>query len=164
MRRKVISVPKQIDLFKGSLLENIALGEFEPDMNEIFNLIDIFHFSEFIAGLPNGLESYVAEKGINFSGGEKQKIGLMRAFYKKPSIVLLDETTSELDRISERKVLKALKKFSNDGITILIVTHRIEVMKMADSIAFLHNGKIMEEGSYQNLITKKGSFYNFVNY
>lgn len=162
LRKNVVGIPQQIDLFKGSLIENIALGDYEPNINNIIEIVNVFGFNEFIEGLSNGLESYVEEKGVNFSGGEKQKIGILRAFYKDPQIILLDETTSAMDRISENKVLTALKEYSNKSKTILFVTHRTSVMKLVDNVAFLQNKKIIEEGSYEALIENKGAFYNFM--
>ncbi|MBK7107395.1 MAG: peptidase domain-containing ABC transporter [Ignavibacteriae bacterium] len=162
LRKNVVAVPQQIDLFKGSLIENIAFGDYEPNINKISEDINVFGFNKFIYGLPNGIESYVEEKGVNFSGGEKQKIGILRAFYKNPKIILLDETTSAMDGNSEIKVISALKEFSKTGITILFVTHRVSVMKLADNVSFLKNGKIVEQGDYKTLISRKGEFYSFL--
>lgn len=162
MRKNIVGIPQQIDLFKGSLIENIALGDYEPDVSKILKTVNTFGFDEFIEGLPNGLESYVEEKGVNYSGGEKQKIGILRAFYKDPQIVLLDETTSAMDRLSENRVLSALIEYSKEGKTILFVTHRTSVMKIADNVALLQNMRVAEEGSYKNLIEKKGLFYIFM--
>ncbi|PID61116.1 MAG: hypothetical protein CR986_03160 [Ignavibacteriae bacterium] len=106
LKNKVVGIPQQIDLFKVSLLENIALGNYEPDINRITFLTQNFGFTEFINNLSNGLETYVEEKGSNFSGGEKQKIAILRTFYRKPKVVLLDETTSAMDNISETKVFQ----------------------------------------------------------
>lgn len=163
LRKSLIGIPQQIDLFKGSLLENIAFGEYEPDIQRITSLTEIFGFDDFIEGLPNGLGTYVEEKGINFSGGQKQKIGILRAFYKRPEIILLDESTSALDLKSEDKVLNALTIFTEKGKSILFVTHRPSIMKKADKIAFLKNKEIIEEGSYKELINNKSFFYDFIS-
>lgn len=163
LRKSLIGIPQQINLFKGSLLENIAFGEYEPDIQRITSLTEIFGFDDFIEGLPNGLGTYVEEKGINFSGGQKQKIGILRAFYKRPEIILLDESTSALDLKSEDKVLNALTIFTEKGKSILFVTHRPSIMKKADKIAFLKNKEIIEEGSYKELINNKSFFYDFIS-
>ena len=162
LRKNLVGIPQQIDLFKGTLLENIAIGEYEPDVEEITKLIITFEFEDFIDSLPNGIGSYVEEKGINFSGGQKQKIGILRAMYKNPEIILLDESTSALDLKSESDVIDTLLKFTDLGKTILFVTHRPSIMKKADKIAFLKEGKIVEEGNYYNLINNKSLFYNFI--
>lgn len=163
LRKSLIGIPQQIDLFKGSLLENIAIGDFEPDIQRITSLSTTFGFDDFFESLPNGIGTYVEEKGINFSGGQKQKIGILRAFYKRPEIILLDESTSVLDLKSEDKVLNALTIFTEKGKSILFVTHRPSIMKKADKIAFLKNKEIIEEGSYKELINNKSFFYDFIS-
>lgn len=163
LRENVVGIPQEINLFKGSLIENIAFGDYEPNVSLIEDIVNRFGFEDLIKNLPNGFESFVEENGKNFSGGEKQKIGILRAFYRNPHVILLDESTSAMDKISEKKVLSALKEYSNTGKTILFVTHRISVMKFADTIAFLQNKNIDEQGDYDSLISNKGAFYRFIS-
>jgi len=163
LRSSFISIPQQIDLFKGTLLENIAIGEYEPDVQRISSLITSLKFDEFIDELPNGLGTYVEEKGVNFSGGQKQKIGILRAFYKNSEVILLDEATSALDLKSEQNVLSVLKDYASEGKTILFITHRPSIMKKADKILFLKNKLIVEEGNYKDLLSKKSLFHSFIN-
>lgn len=162
LRKNLVGIPQHIDLFKGTLLENIAIGDYEPDMQKITSLVSTFNFDEFIESLPNGLGNYVEEKGINFSGGQKQKIGIIRALYKEPRIILLDESTSALDLKSENNVIDILKDFTKSGKTVLFVTHRPSIMKKADKIAFLKDGKIVEEGSFNELMNANSFFKDFI--
>lgn len=162
LRNHISAIPQQIDLFKGTILENIAVGDYEPNVKRILKIANDFGINNFIDDLPNGLETFVEEKGINLSGGQKQKIGILRALYNNPEIILLDESTSALDTKSENKILLELKRLANQGKTILFVSHRQSVMKLADKLTFLKDKKINCTGKYTDLINSQNEFKEFM--
>ncbi len=160
LREKVAVVPQQIDLFGGTIIENIALGDFEPDINRLLNISQKLGIHEFVEKMPFNYNTILHEQGTNLSGGQKQRIAIARAFYRNPDILILDEATSSLDTLSEHLVQEALKTFKENGKTIILITHRLTSIKNADTIIFLKNGTLVEQGSYTELIENKNSFLN----
>ncbi|MGB5663642.1 peptidase domain-containing ABC transporter [Eudoraea sp.] len=159
--RKLISVvPQKIDLFAGNIIENIAVGEFEPDMDFILKICAEIGILEFIEGLPNGFNTYLGENGATLSGGQKQRIAIARALYKKPEVLVLDEATSSLDSSSENFVQKTIDKLRSEAKTIVIIAHRLSTVVNSDKIVVLENGKVLEQGSHEILFEKKGAYYN----
>ena len=158
--RKFISVvPQRIELFMGSVIDNIALGETEPDLKRITELIKSLNLETLIEGLPNGLYTQVGEKGTNLSGGEAQRLAIARALYKRPEILILDEATSSLDSISENSIKAVMESLRDNGITIIVIAHRLSTVKTADTIIVLGNGEVIEEGSHNQLIETEGLYY-----
>ena len=163
--RKIVStVPQNIDLFAGTVIENIALGDFEPDMQRILGLSQMLGINEFIEKLPNTYGSILSEQGINLSGGQRQRLAIARALYRMPEILILDEATSSLDPASEQKVQDVLSFFKHQGKTIIIIAHRLSTIKNCDSIAVLQNGKLLELGSHNELISKQGKYKEMWEY
>lgn len=159
--RKIVSVvPQQIDLFAGTIIDNIAIGEYEPDIKRIIELATLLGLNEFIEQLPAGYNSLLGEQGVNLSGGQRQKIAIARALYRNPEILILDEATSNLDQLSESKVQKTLEWFKAKGKTIIIIAHRLSTIKNADNILVLKKGKLVEEGKHDKLLESKGEYYN----
>lgn len=157
--RKVIAVvPQQIDLFAGTVMENIAIGDFEPDLHRITGISRLLGIDEFIEKLPNNYNTLLHEQGINLSGGQRQRIAIARAIYRNPEILILDEPTASLDPASEEKVHNTLQWFRRQGKTIIIIAHRLSTIKSCDAIIILHNGKVLDEGSHASLIASS-SFY-----
>jgi len=157
--QKMAYVPQEIELFNFSLKENIALGG--PSTTKeasIQTALQTAHVQDFLHKLPQGMDSLIGEKGIKLSGGERQRVGLARAIYKNPEILLLDEATSHLDVDSEAKIQDALERVFK-GVTALVIAHRLSTLKLMDRIFVLSNGKIIEQGSFQDLIKQKGSFW-----
>lgn len=158
--RKLISiVPQQVNLFSGNILENIALGE--PDMNikKIVEICQKLGISSFAENLPNGYQTEIGENGAMLSGGQKQRIALARAIYRDPEILLLDEATASLDSESEKQIQEFLWNWQKDGKTIICIAHRLSTIKNADTIFVIANGKLMEEGNHQELLNKKGIYF-----
>ena len=163
--RQIISVvPQHIDIFVGNVIENIAVGDFEPDMEKIVNICDEIGINDFIEKLPNGFYSYLGENGANLSGGEKQRIAIARALYKEPDFLILDEATSSLDSASEAYVQKAVKSLANKGKTVIIIAHRLSTVMNADKIIVLKKGELIEEGTHEQLFNKKGAYYKLWEY
>lgn len=163
LRQIVGTVPQQIELFAGSIIENIALGDFEPDMQKIMQLCDQLGIKDFIEKLPNAYLTLIGEHGVSLSGGEKQRIAIARALYKNPEILIFDEATSSLDSISEKYVKRTLSALAKEGKTIIIIAHRLSTVKHADTIIVLENGKMMESGTHDQLIHTEGIYCKLWN-
>lgn len=163
LRQIVGTVPQQIELFAGSIIENIALGDFEPDMQKIMQLCEQLGIKDFIEKLPNAYLTQIGEHGVSLSGGEKQRIAIARALYKDPEILIFDEATSSLDSISEKYVKRTLSALAKEGKTIIIIAHRLSTVKHADTIIVLENGKMMESGTHDQLIHSDGIYCKLWN-
>jgi len=157
------TVPQQIELFAGSIIDNIAIGDFNPDMKYIIELTEQLGLKDFIDGLPNGFNTYIGEQGTSLSGGERQRIAIARALYKKPDILIFDEATSSLDSISEKYVKKTLDSLASQGKTVIIIAHRLSTVKNADMIIVIDQGKVVEQGSHQTLINSDGIYSKLWN-
>lgn len=163
LRRMVGSVPQQIELFAGTIVENIALGDFEPDMKKITELSQELGISEFIEKLPNSYMTQIGEHGASLSGGERQRIAIARALYKDPEILIFDEATSSLDSISEKYVKQTLDELAKTGKTIIIIAHRLSTVKNADTIIVLEEGRMVENGTHKQLLENNSVYRKLWN-
>lgn len=159
LRRRVGTVPQQIELFAGTIVENIAVGDLHPDMKRIVNLAEQLGLKEFIERLPKGYATYIGEHGTSLSGGERQRIAIARALYKEPEILIFDEATSSLDSISERYVKQTLETLAQKGKTIIVIAHRLSTVKDADKIVVIDKGQVVETGAHKELFNA-GGIYN----
>ncbi len=159
LRKMVSVVPQQIDLFAGTIIENIAIGDFEPDLQKILFLSKLLGIDEFIDKLPATYHTLLNENGINLSGGQRQRLAIARALYRDPEILILDEATSSLDPVSEQKVQEALQWFAEKCKTVIIIAHRFSTIKNCDSIILLQKGKMVEQGKHDDLMTLKGNYF-----
>lgn len=158
--RQIISVvPQHIDLFAGTVIENIAVGEYEPDVQKILHLSQLLDINNFIEQLPASYNSIISEHGVNLSGGQRQRIAIARALYRNPEILILDEATSSLDPVSEQKVHQALNWFKEQGKTVIIIAHRLATIKNCDQIIVLKDGKLLEQGKHDSLILNSSGYY-----
>ncbi len=160
LRELVSVVPQQIDLFVGTISENIAVGDYEPDMQKVLSIVHLLGITEFVEKIPNGFHAYLGEHGVNLSGGQKQRLAIARALYRNPEILILDEATSALDAISEKYVQNAIQLLRNAGKTILIIAHRLSTIRNADKIIALENGKLVAEGSHEELLLQNNNIYS----
>ena len=158
LRQWVAAVPQHTDLFQGTIISNIALGEHEPDLERIFDICNRLGLHEFISRLPARYQTIIREQGINFSGGQKQRLGIARALYKDPAILILDEATSALDPESESKVLETLRWFYDKKKTIIVIAHRLTTIKYCDSIIFLKLGKPAVCGTHERLLNENPDY------
>ena len=163
MRNKIAAVPQQTDLFQGTILSNIALGEHEPDLERIFDICRRLGLHEFISQLPAHYQTVIREQGINLSGGQKQRLGIARALYRDPAILILDEATSALDPESERKVQETLRWFHNQKKTIMLIAHRLSTIKNCDSVIFLKQNRPVICGSHEKLLTENDEYASWWN-
>ena len=159
LRKAVSVVPQQIDLFAGTVIENIAIGDYEPDMQRILELSKMLGISDFIEQLPSGYNALLGEQGVNLSGGQRQRIAIARALYRNPEILILDEATSNLDQLSESKVQETLDWFKLQGKTIILIAHRLNTIKNCDEILVLKDGKLVEQGTHFTLSNNFESYY-----
>jgi ATP-binding cassette subfamily B protein len=164
VRQIVGVVPQHIDLFSGTIIENIAIGDNEPDMQRILFLSKMIGIDEFIEKLPNTYNSIVSEQGVNLSGGQRQRLAIARALYRNPEILILDEATSSLDPVSEQKVQDTLNWFKAQGKTVIIIAHRLTTIKKCDNILVLNQGKLVEQGSHNQLMQSNGHYKGLWNY
>jgi ATP-binding cassette, subfamily C, bacteriocin exporter len=160
LRQLVGIVPQNLDLFAGTVTENIAPGEFTPDMSRIVSICKQLGMMNFIENLPAGFNTLIGEQGAILSGGEKQRLAIARALYRNPRILILDEATSSLDSESEQEIFATLKNLPKQEKTILIIAHRLSTVLLADHIVVLNKGKILEQGSHKKLYAKKGAYYS----
>ncbi len=161
-RNKVAYVPQNIVLFSDSIRENIVRYSNLTSEEEFEKICRQTHIDEFVEKLPYKYDTEVGEKGLNVSGGQRQRIALARALARKPELLILDEATSSLDNISERLIYQAIKEISKE-VTIVLIAHRLSSVQNASRITVLDNGRVKEQGSFKDLLAKKGTFYNLYN-
>ncbi len=159
LRNIVGVVPQRLDLFGGNIVDNIAVGEFKPDIERIIEICKTLGMLGFIEKLPGGLNTYIGENGATLSGGQKQRIAIARALYRNPEILVFDEATSSLDSESEYFVQEAINQMKAAGKTVVVIAHRLSTVVHADKIAVLENGKLLEEGSHKQLWAAEGRYY-----
>jgi ATP-binding cassette subfamily B protein len=163
VRVLVSAVPQQINLFSGNVINNIAVGEFEPDLKRVIELTKELGILEFIEKLPSGFETQLGENGAMLSGGQKQRIAIARALYKNPEIIILDEATSSLDSISEKFVHQTIQKLKEKGKTIIVIAHRLSTIKDADKIFVLESGNVVEQGTHEILLANNALYTRLWN-
>ncbi len=163
LRRRVGTVPQQIELFAGTIIENIAVGDLQPDMKRIVDLVEQLGLKDFIERLPNGYMTYIGEHGASLSGGERQRIAIARALYKEPEILIFDEATSSLDSISEKHVKQTLDALAKRGKTVIVIAHRLSTVKNADMIVVLDKGQVAETGTHKELFNSGGIYSRLWN-
>lgn len=157
LRRQIGVVSQDVFLFGGSLRENIAYGDLEAGEEEIRAAADSAQLTEFIASLPEGLETIVGERGVTLSGGQKQRVAIARTFLKNPPILILDEATSALDAETEREIQKALERLAV-GRTSLVIAHRLGTIRDADRIVVMEEGRVVEIGTHAELAQRGGRY------
>ncbi|MCL2416613.1 MAG: peptidase domain-containing ABC transporter [Bacteroidales bacterium] len=161
LRDLIALVPQQIDLFGGTLLENITLGDFEPDIPKVFALCEQIGLMPFIQTLPEGMQTQVGEKGSKLSGGQRQRVAIARALYRNPEILALDEATSALDSESEKYIKDVIANLRAEGKTIIIIAHRLATITQADNIFVLNEGKLVEQGTHGELLASNGRYAGY---
>lgn len=158
LRNVVSVVPQKIDLFAGNVIDNIAVGEQEPNIQQTIMICKQLGILEFIEKLPSGFQTYLGENGVTLSGGQRQRLAIARALYRNPQLLVLDEATSALDSTSEQYVQRTIQAFRDAGKTVVIITHRLSTVRNADKIVVLEQGRVIEEGNHTDLL-KNGLTY-----
>ncbi|PIX10997.1 MAG: peptidase C39, partial [Flavobacteriaceae bacterium CG_4_8_14_3_um_filter_31_8] len=160
LRDLVSVVPQKIDLFSGNVIDNIAVGDFAPNMELIIDICKSIGILEFIESLPNSFNTYLGENGASLSGGQKQRIAIARALYKQPEVLVLDEATSSLDSKSENYIQKAITDLRQKNKTIIVIAHRLSTVVHADEIVVLQNGVVLEQGNHKELYAMKNNYFD----
>ena len=157
LRTQIGYVPQETFIFDGSIAQNISLTKPDSSLEEIKEAAQLACADEFINGMPNSYASYVGEKGSNLSGGQKQRLGLARVLLSKPRILILDESTSALDILLEKKIINNLLNISGK-LNIIFITHRVYSLKKAKNIFVIDEGKVIEQGNDSELLMKEGRY------
>ncbi|GKU02834.1 multidrug resistance protein 1 [Fusarium langsethiae] len=162
-RRDIALVQQEPVLYQGSIRDNISLGieEGNPSDDDIIEACKQANVYEFVSSLPEGLATSCGNQGLSLSGGQRQRIAIARALIRKPRLLLLDEATSALDAESEKVVKEALDRAA-EGRTTVAVAHRLSTIREADTICVFSGGKIVERGRHEDLVAKRGLYYEMV--
>ena len=158
VRRNIGIVQQDIYLFNDTMKENIRYGKLDATDGEIIEAAKHANIHDYIMSLPDGYETKIGERGVRLSGGQKQRLSIARVFLKNPPILILDEATSALDNTTEILIQQALDELCR-GRTTLVVAHRLSTIKNADEIAVVSDGRIVEQGTHEELMKLQGQYY-----
>jgi ATP-binding cassette subfamily B protein len=157
LRENIGFIPQDPILFHRSLMENIRYGKIDASDEEVIQAAKKAHAHEFISLTPNGYQSLVGERGIKLSGGQRQRISIARAILKNAPVLILDEATSALDSVTEGYIQDSLASLMQ-GKTVIVIAHRLSTLLAMDRILVFDQGKIVEDGTHQNLLSKQGMY------
>jgi ABC-type bacteriocin/lantibiotic exporter with double-glycine peptidase domain len=158
-------VPQVVHIINGSISENVTLGYNYVNYNEeeIYAALEIADLTEYVSSLPEGIHTNVGEFGNKLSGGQKQRLGIARAVFSKPRLLVLDEATSALDAETENRVSESILKLTGD-CTLIFIAHRLSVVRSAEMIYYLDKGKIVNQGTFEELRKLNADFNNQANF
>ncbi len=158
-RNNIGLVPQNIILLDGSIIDNVCFGLPKEEIKEdkIINALKLSNLYDFVMGLDNKLNTLVGENGVKFSGGERQRLGIARALYHNPSVLIFDEATSALDNLTEQKIIENIFMLREQK-TIITIAHRLSTIRLADKIYFLKNGELIGSGNYDQLYETNSDF------
>ena len=162
--RRQLGVVLQDDfLFEGTIRENILFPKPDASENELLEAVKAAHVDEFSERFEKGLDTTIGERGVKLSGGQKQRIAIARAILADPRVLILDEATSNLDTESESYIQESLARLMK-GRTSFVIAHRLSTIRQANQILVIENGQIAEQGTHDELIEKKGRYYDLYTY
>ena len=164
VRRAVTTVAQEVDLFSGSVLENIALGDPAPDVQRALEVCQQAGIGELIDALPEGLDTRLSGGHGALSAGEKQRLAIARALYPDPEVIVFDEATSALDSATESKVQETIQELAATGKTIILIAHRLSTVVNAHKIVVIGDGRVLEEGDHATLMRRRGEYYKMWRY
>jgi subfamily B ATP-binding cassette protein MsbA len=157
LRSCMAAVPQETQLFSGTIMENLLLGQPEATISEVHAAAEAANAHDFIVSFPAGYETIVGERGVKLSGGQRQRVAIARALLNDPRILILDEATSSLDSESEATVQEALDRLMM-GRTTLVIAHRLSTVRNADRLAVIDDGRIVQEGNHEELLAAGGLY------
>ena len=160
LRRKMAVVSQDTFIFNNSVRNNIAYGTEGASEKEILEAAQLANALEFIQEMPEGFETQLGDRGVRLSGGQRQRLAIARALLRNPEILILDEATSALDSVSERLIQESLEKLSV-GRTVIAIAHRLSTIASADKVVVLEQGRIVEQGGYQELLEQGGKLWKY---
>jgi subfamily B ATP-binding cassette protein MsbA len=157
VRRQIAFVLQDTVLFRGTMRENIAYGRHHATEDQIISAAKLANAHEFIVRMPGGYDALIADRGVTLSGGQRQRVGIARAFIRNAPILILDEPTASLDTESEQLVMEGLERLMK-GRTVVMITHRLDTIRGADTIIVLRNGIVAEQGTHRDLLLLGGIY------
>ena len=157
LRKNIGIVQQDVYLFNASVRDNILYGKPDATEEEILLASKRANIHDYVMSLPNGYDTVIGERGVKLSGGQKQRLSIARVFLKNPPILILDEATSALDNTTEILIQQSLDELCK-GRTTIVVAHRLSTVKNATEIAVVSNGKIVEQGTHDELVKKDGVY------
>jgi ABC-type multidrug transport system fused ATPase/permease subunit len=160
VRRRLAIVSQDTFIFNTSVRNNIAYGTQAADETAIREAARLANALEFIEEMPQGFDTRLGDRGVRLSGGQRQRIAIARALLRNPDILILDEATSALDSVSERLIQESLEQLSV-GRTVIAIAHRLSTIMRADKVVVLEQGRIVEQGGYQELLEHRGKLWNY---
>jgi len=161
IRQRIAYIPQTIQLFSGTIMDNLKVGNPKATYEQMISVCRMSGAHSFIEKMPNRYGSFIEEGGSNFSGGEKQRLAIARALLSKSELFIFDEATSNLDSFSEQKMLDLIFNRMK-GVTSLIIAHRLSTIVYCDLICFIENGKIIEQGTHNQLIAHNGKYAKMI--
>jgi ABC-type multidrug transport system fused ATPase/permease subunit len=152
-------VPQQTFMLNGTIADNIKMGfqSISNETDQIKGALSLSHLSEFVHSLPNGINESVGDGGARLSGGQKQRLGIARALFTSPLLLVLDEATSSLDGITEADISNSIKELKG-SVTVILIAHRLSTVRSVDKVVFLDKGEIVAEGSFDEVREKSPDF------
>ena len=159
LRESISMVMQDVFLFSDTIADNLAFGNTEADCAFLQSMAQVADADAFIGKMPEGYDTIVGERGVGLSGGQKQRISLARALVKDPAILILDDTTSAVDMETETKIQTALAELTHEKTTF-IIAHRISSVRDADLILMMEHGRVVEQGTHEELVEKRGMYYD----
>lgn len=162
LRNSIGIVMQHSIIFAGTIADNLRFVKADATDAELRDALRFAALEDFVAGLPDQLESVIGEAGVNLSGGQRQRLSIARVFLKNPNILILDEATSALDTRSEQQIQEELEKLMR-GRTTLIIAHRLSTIRRADRIVVMSHGRIAESGTHAELIRRGGLYHKMVS-
>jgi subfamily B ATP-binding cassette protein MsbA len=159
LHARMAIVSQEVWLLNRTLRDNLTFGlDRSASDSELLGALADVELHEFVAGLREGLDTEIGDRGVRLSGGQRQRVALARALLRDPEILILDEATSALDSVVEQRVARAIQQRAQ-GRTLIVIAHRLSTIRNADKILVMHEGRLVEQGSWDDLVCREGTFY-----